>query len=255
MAYAGRLQVPKQASKKLLLLILTRAECASLTTAAAPAGRLQIPQEALRKKNVLITRGRFRPFTLLHNDMLMGAAQQFFCDPPAGSMFDSTDSVTMGSYDECVYRDDTMVLLELTTRDMMEVRDMPCLSPLMSSVPGQSRWASRLLLDLAVCRLMEMESLLGLGELCFHLWALKWVLAEWSRRPGHGEGYTCGPNGGTSCSFVFAAVLLCWGYSWTQSVRTHSCCQVKAVDPAGRLPQLSLAHAVLPTCKPTMPCA
>ena len=87
-----------------------------------PAGRLQIPQEALRKKNVLITRGRFRPFTLLHNDMLMGAAQQFFCDPPAGSMFDSTDSVTMGSYDECVYRDDTMVLLELTTRDMMEVR-------------------------------------------------------------------------------------------------------------------------------------
>ena len=37
------------------------------------AGTLQIPQETLYKKNVLITRGRFRPFTLLHNDMLQGA--------------------------------------------------------------------------------------------------------------------------------------------------------------------------------------
>ncbi len=129
-----------------------------------PAGRLQIPQEALRKKNVLITRGRFRPFTLLHNDMLMGAAQQFFCDPPAGSMFDSTDSVTTGSYDECVYRDDTMVLLELTTRDMMEVRVTPCLAPLKFSVPGQSRWASSALLDLAVRRLMDVELLLGLVD-------------------------------------------------------------------------------------------
>ncbi len=26
------------------------------------------------------------------------------------------------TYDECVFRDDTMVLLEMTTRDMMEVR-------------------------------------------------------------------------------------------------------------------------------------
>ena len=141
-----------------------------------PAGRLQIPQEALRKKNVLITRGRFRPFTLLHNDMLMGAAQQFFCDPGAGSMFDSSDSVVTGSYDECVYRDDTMVLLELTTRDMMEVRVMLSLPlmfsevrvkawslPLMFSAPGQSVWAVSIFLDLDVCRLMEVQTLLGLG--------------------------------------------------------------------------------------------
>jgi hypothetical protein len=33
------------------------------------------------KKNVMMVRGRFRPFTLLHNDMLQGAAAQFFCEP------------------------------------------------------------------------------------------------------------------------------------------------------------------------------
>ena len=38
------------------------------------AGELQIPQETLYKKNVLLMRGRFRPFTLLHNDMLQGEA-------------------------------------------------------------------------------------------------------------------------------------------------------------------------------------
>ena len=37
------------------------------------AGELQIPQETLYKKNVLLMRGRFRPFTLLHNDMLQGS--------------------------------------------------------------------------------------------------------------------------------------------------------------------------------------
>ena len=39
------------------------------------AGGLQIPQETLYKKNVLLMRGRFRPFTLLHNDMLQGACR------------------------------------------------------------------------------------------------------------------------------------------------------------------------------------
>ncbi len=39
-------------------------------------GELQIPQETLYKKNVLLMRGRFRPFTLLHNDMLQGEAAQ-----------------------------------------------------------------------------------------------------------------------------------------------------------------------------------
>ena len=70
------------------------------------AGKLEIPQEALYKKNVL-----------LHNDMLMGAASQFFCLDPNGP----TASQDGDAYNECVYRDDTLVLLELTTRDMMEV--------------------------------------------------------------------------------------------------------------------------------------
>ena len=121
------------------------------------AGVMQIPQEALRKKNVLIVRGRFRcvviwlwllelvqtiarialapycsnrrvdrmltdavrrPFTLLHNDMLQGAAGQFFCED------EDTSATSSGvEDDECVFRDDTLVLLEMTTRDMMEVRD------------------------------------------------------------------------------------------------------------------------------------
>lgn len=38
-------------------------------------GELQIPQETLYKKNVLLVRGRFRPFTLLHNDMLQGVLE------------------------------------------------------------------------------------------------------------------------------------------------------------------------------------
>jgi hypothetical protein len=50
----------------------------------ACAGILQIPQETLYKKNVLITRGRFRPFTNLHNDMLQGARAQLFLDHPPG---------------------------------------------------------------------------------------------------------------------------------------------------------------------------
>lgn len=87
------------------------------------AGKLEIPQEALYKKNVLITRGRFRPFTLLHNDMLMGAASQFFCTSSDGTSLanQSIASQDGDAYNECVYRDDTLVLLELTTRDMMEV--------------------------------------------------------------------------------------------------------------------------------------
>lgn len=100
---------------------------------------MQIPQETLYKKNVLVVRGRFRPFTLLHNDMLLGAASQFFCD-------DSSQATT-DSYDECVFRDDTLVLLEMTTRDMMEVCaastpqagsscGSPCLAPRCRVVDG-----------------------------------------------------------------------------------------------------------------------
>jgi len=86
----------------------------------SPQGQMLIPQETLRKKNVLLVRGRFRPFTLLHNDMLQGAASQFFCEPDGNS---AEVNVT-DTYDECVFRDDTLVLLEMTTRDMMEGGDL-----------------------------------------------------------------------------------------------------------------------------------
>ena len=92
-----------------------------------PSGTLLVPHDALRKKNVLAVRGRFRPFTNLHNDMLIAAAQQFFCGrapsgPPAAAM--GVPAGAAPGYDaECVYRDDTVVLLEMTTRDMMEVRE------------------------------------------------------------------------------------------------------------------------------------
>ena len=91
------------------------------------AGKLLIPQEELYKKNVLLVRGRFRPFTLLHNDMLMGAAQQFFCGPDETSVQEAPEGASDRSavFDECVYREDSCVILELTTRSMMEVRSPP----------------------------------------------------------------------------------------------------------------------------------
>ena len=106
-----------------------------------PSGTLLVPHEALYKKNVLAVRGRFRPFTNLHNDMLIAAAEQFFCGRPpadekkgAGKGSGSTASNSSGTsfeagsqqpYErECVYRNDTVVLLEMTTRDMMEGGDL-----------------------------------------------------------------------------------------------------------------------------------
>ena len=53
-------------------------------------GGLQIPQETLYKKNVLLVRGRFRPFTLLHNDMLMGAPAPEAPDPTCHSGHEPT---------------------------------------------------------------------------------------------------------------------------------------------------------------------
>ncbi|CAD7697368.1 unnamed protein product [Ostreobium quekettii] len=82
------------------------------------SGKLMIPQEALRKMNVLLLRGRFKPFTLLHNDMLMGAASQFFC-----STFDE-EITNLDAKDYCVQRDDTQVILEMTTNDMLESGDL-----------------------------------------------------------------------------------------------------------------------------------
>jgi hypothetical protein len=95
-----------------------------------PSGALLVPHDALYKKNVLAVRGRFRPFTNLHNDMLMAAAQQFFCDNSSsaggdvGSSLSSPVDGVASASTECVVRDDTLVLLELTTRDMMEGGDL-----------------------------------------------------------------------------------------------------------------------------------
>ncbi|CAD7696943.1 unnamed protein product [Ostreobium quekettii] len=86
----------------------------------AGSGKPMIPQEALRKMNVLLLRGRFKPFTLLHNDMLVGAANQFFCN----SFDEELEELGMDSKDYCVQRDDTQVILEITTKDMMESGDL-----------------------------------------------------------------------------------------------------------------------------------
>eukprot|EP00873_Tetraselmis_striata_P037691 jgi/Tetstr1/457955/TSEL_044468.t1 len=61
-------------------------------------GRPNVAQNTLYKKNIMLLRGRFRPFTKLHNDML----------------------VLGGSFDECVRRDDTLVLLEMSIHDLMQ---------------------------------------------------------------------------------------------------------------------------------------
>ena len=52
---------------------------------------------------------------------LTGAAAQFFCEVPSKAGTSTDTSLASDTYDECVYREDTLVLLELTTRDMMEV--------------------------------------------------------------------------------------------------------------------------------------
>eukprot|EP00210_Caulerpa_lentillifera_P008861 g8454.t1 len=97
-------------------LVSLRLVQSGLTDAAIfdPSGEPMIPQEILYKKNVLMLRGRFKPFTLLHNDMLMGAASQFFCQP----------SDALSTFDSCVYQEDTEVVLEMTTRDMLDSGDL-----------------------------------------------------------------------------------------------------------------------------------
>jgi len=103
----------KHVDKRLVSLRLVQT---GLTDAAIfdPSGEPMIPQEVLYKKNVMMLRGRFRPFTLLHNDMLAGAATKFFCGPEDEST----------PYESCVYREDTEVVLEMTTRDLMDSGDL-----------------------------------------------------------------------------------------------------------------------------------
>ena len=71
-----------------------------------------------------------------------GAAQQFFCEVPSKTGTSTETSMASDTYDECVYREDTLVLLELTTRDMMEVHQSPaalltCLGLLPFSLPSE----------------------------------------------------------------------------------------------------------------------
>ena len=56
-----------------------------------------------------------------HGHTPAGAAAQFFCETPSQSGTSGELGLASDTYDECVYREDTLVLLELTTRDMMEV--------------------------------------------------------------------------------------------------------------------------------------
>ncbi|GMH43715.1 hypothetical protein BSKO_11637 [Bryopsis sp. KO-2023] len=108
-------------------LIMLRLVQNGLTDAAIfnPSGEPMIPQEVLYKKNALLLRGRFRPLTRLHNDMLMGAASQFFCSTLDEDLMENgIEGNGNGGYDSCVFRDDTEVFLEMTTRDMMESGDL-----------------------------------------------------------------------------------------------------------------------------------
>lgn len=66
-----------------------------------------------------------RPFTRLHNDMLVSATEQFWAEESDGCDADwnivETPNVLGGSFDECVSRDDTLVLLEMSIHDLMQV--------------------------------------------------------------------------------------------------------------------------------------
>lgn len=55
--------------------------------------------------------------------MLMGAASQFFCTTQDETFMFETENGS-GGFDSCVFRDDTEVILEMTTRDMMESGDL-----------------------------------------------------------------------------------------------------------------------------------
>ena len=68
-------------------------------------------------------RGLFRPYTKLNEDMLNGASAEFFCIEENGD--DALSIYSDGSSKEsCVMRDDTTVLLEMTTFDLTDNGDL-----------------------------------------------------------------------------------------------------------------------------------
>lgn len=140
-------------------------------------GELQIPQEALYKKNVLLVRGRFNPFTNLHNDMLLGAANQFFCQPSTSG----PEGNGANTFEGCVYRDDTLVLLEITTKDMMEVRPaLPSFCRILTSLIRSrvAEWYMLVLLASAGTDFMKVRaSLPGFCSLLTSL--IRKRVAEW----------------------------------------------------------------------------
>jgi hypothetical protein len=79
-------------------------EC-GLTNAVlfSPQGKVIQPSDSLHKKHVLIQRGSFRPFTNLHQDMLL-KGRELFCNEKDGGC-----SVS-----------DTIVVMEMTTKNLMD---------------------------------------------------------------------------------------------------------------------------------------
>jgi hypothetical protein len=77
-----------------------------------------------------------------HGHAPAGAAAQFFCETPSQSGTSGELGLASDTYDECVYREDTLVLLELTTRDMMEVlHAYPSASYVGSGTSWQALWS------------------------------------------------------------------------------------------------------------------
>ncbi len=63
------------------------------------SGRVLQPNSALHKKNVLLTRGRFRPMTKVHVDMIRGGTEQYLAEPD-------------------VDKENVVSILELTLKDL-----------------------------------------------------------------------------------------------------------------------------------------
>jgi hypothetical protein len=70
------------------------------------------------------TRSSKMPASCMGCLVCAGAAAQFFCETPSKTGTSTDTGLASDTYDECVYREDTLVLLELTTRDMMEVHPL-----------------------------------------------------------------------------------------------------------------------------------
>jgi len=94
------------ADNRVMALRLVERQLADAAFFAPGTGAPQIAMDVLRKRNVLLQRGSYHPLTRLNEDMVISSASQFFCDPTKS--------------EQCVLRDDAVVLLEMTTSDLRE---------------------------------------------------------------------------------------------------------------------------------------